>query len=193
MDRLAEVRSGSKTGETRKQRTRAALRAALLHLLADKEFDQILISDITRQAKVGYATFFRHYSAKEDVLSEIAAEEIAGLLGMSIPVMQASDSANSCIALCRYVDDRRSLWRTLLAGGAAASVRKEFVRQALEWLEDNSPPRNTVPIELGTVCSAGSTIDALAWWLDRGDKYSVEEIADFINRLIIAPFVPPQE
>lgn len=183
------ARGNSASAETRKQNTRAALRAALLELLGEKPFEQIQILDLTGRAKVGYATFFRHYGGTDDVLNEIAGDQIRELLEMTIPVLQRYDSSVSLRALCQYVLERRSLWRILLTGGAAHSVRAEFVRQAREWSRRAGGGKTSVPVDLGTVCAAGSTIDALAWWLDEGASYSVDEMAEFINQLIIEPFI----
>lgn len=179
----------SAAADTRKQKTRAALRGAMLDILAEKPFDQIQILDLTGRAKVGYATFFRHYASTRDVLHEVAGEEIRELFEMTIPVFRRSESVLTLQALCRYVLDRQSLWRTLLTGGAAHSVRAEFVRQAREWSQRMDDGTTAVPVDLGTVCTAGSTLDALAWWLGRGDSYSAEDMAGFIDKLIITPFV----
>lgn len=176
-------------GEARKQRTRAALRAAMLALLAEKPFEQIQILDLTGRARVGYATFFRHYASTQTVLDEVAGSLIEELLAMTIPVLHQHDSTASLRALCQYVADRRALWRTLLTGGAAHTVRAEFIRQALDWSRRARGAPTAVPLELGTTCSAGSTIDALAWWLSRGEDHGVDEMAGFIDRLIIAPFI----
>ena len=174
--------------EARKERTRVALRSAMLEILVEKPFDQIQILDLTGRAKVGYATFFRHYSSPTDVLDEIAGDQIRELLEMTIPVFMQVDSATSVRALCHYIFDRRSLWSVLLTGGAAHSMRSEFVRQAREWSRKIEGATMTVPLDLGTICAAGSTIDALAWWLEHGQSYPVDEIAEFINRLVIVPF-----
>ena len=176
-------------GETRKLKTRAALRTAMLALLGEKPFDQIQILDLTGRANIGYATFFRHYAGTEDVLNEIAGDQIRELLDMTIPVMLQYDSSVSLRKLCQYVYERRDLWRTLLAGGAAHAVRGEFVRQAREWARKVDNGGKGIPVDLGTVCTAGATIDALAWWLERSDAYTVDEIADFIDQLAITPFV----
>lgn len=183
------TRTISAFAETRRERTRAALRSAMLAMLAEKPFEQIQILDLTRAAGVGYATFFRHYAGTQDLLDEIASDQIRKLLEMAIPVMQQFDNQASLTALCLYVCEQRSLWRVLLTGGAAHSVRAEFVRQAREWSRKADGRETSVPLDLGTVCAAGSTIDALAWWLEQGEGYGAEEMAGFINRLIIAPFV----
>lgn len=177
-------------GDTRKQKTRDALHAAMLEILAEKPFDQIQILELTNRAQVGYATFFRHYAGTVDVLDEVAGDEIADLLAMTIPVFRQSENATSLQALCRYISERRALWHTLLTGGAAERVRSEFVRQALEWSHREGGGEDlAVPMDLGTTCAAGSTIDALAWWLDKGQVHTPEAMAGFIYRLCIYPFV----
>ena len=177
------------SSDTRKRRTRQALGAAMLELLAEKPFEDIQILELTARAQVGYATFFRHYTQPVDVLDEVAGDLIRELLALSIPAFERTDSAAGLRALCRYVLDQRAVWQPLLTGGAAYRVRAEFVRQAREWSRQGDGGPTSVPVDLGTVCAAGSAIDALAWWLERGDAYSAEEMADFIDRLIIAPFV----
>ena len=166
------------------------MREAMLRLLAETPLEQIQITDLTARAGVGYATFFRHFSGIDEVLSDIASAEIEALLGMTIPVLQQFDSSVSMRTLCRYVFDRQALWRTLLTGGAAHTVRAEFIRQAREWSShSDAKVKTAVPIDLGTVCAAGSTIDALAWWLERIEDHTVDEIAEYINELVINPFI----
>lgn len=180
----------SEFAETRKEKSRAALRAAMLAMLGEKPFEQIQILELTSRAGIGYATFFRHYSSTDDLLDEVAGDQIRELLGMTIPAFRRSESAATLRTLCRYVSDHRALWHTLLTGGAAHSVRAEFVRQAREWSRKSDsalPP--SVPVDLGTVCAAGATLDALGWWLDQGQAYSAEDMSGFIDRLIISPFV----
>lgn len=175
--------------DARKAKTREALRNAMLELLAEKPFDQIQILDLTNRARVGYATFFRHYTGQADVFDEVAGDQIRELLEMTIPAFQRSDSAAGLRRVCDYVFERRALWHTLLTGGAADRVRSEFVRQAREWSLRGDGGPTSVPIDLGTVCAAGSTIDALAWWLKEGHDHSPKDMSGFIDRLVIAPFV----
>ena len=52
-------------------RSRTAIRDALLSLMAEKEYNKITITDITKRAGLARPTFYLHYKTKEDVLSEI--------------------------------------------------------------------------------------------------------------------------
>src|SRR5436305_623348 len=106
--------------DARMVRTRAALRDALLVLLEQKPFEQITIREIAAQSGTGYATFFRHYETKGELLNDIAAAEIGGLLALALPVLFVeTDSRAAARTLCAYVDERRTLWSALLTGGAA--------------------------------------------------------------------------
>lgn len=184
--------SGTKRAEptdARQVRSRKSLNDALLALLEDKPFDQLTIREISARAGTGYATFFRHYQTKEELLGDVASEEIAELLAMSVPIMAEENSFESARALCRYVGEHRQLWSALLAGGAAAIVRSEFIRQA-RLLPDAGKPANTwLPADLGVVHGTGAMIDGLAWWLTVGSDLSGDEIAAILHRLVIAPLV----
>jgi len=124
------------------------------------------------------------------VLEEVAGQKIRELLAATMPVLAEFDSKTNMRILCQYVLDHRELWRTLLTGGAAHSVRAEFVRQACERTA-NSPHRINprVPVELGTVCASGALLDALGWWLADDHGYAVEDMAQYIGALIIEPLL----
>jgi AcrR family transcriptional regulator len=173
--------------DARMVRTREALRRALLALIERKQFEQITIRDIAAEAGIGYATFFRHHSSKTDLLNEIAAEEIGLLMVSVFPLLDPKDTRVSCLALCNYIDKQRALWSVLLTGGAAGTLREEFVRQATQ----GAPKVRTsewLPVELGAVYGASAAVEILAWWLRRpDDEYTAEQIAEILDRLVVAP------
>src|SRR5215213_10781775 len=76
---MVKPTKGNKT-DRRIQRTRLALRAALLELTKEKGYDSISVEEITERANVGRATFYLHYKDKEDLLleefSEMANEKV---------------------------------------------------------------------------------------------------------------------
>lgn len=188
--------SGTLTGakraeatDARQVRSRKSLNDALLELLEEKPFDQLTIREISARAGIGYATFFRHYETKEALLSDVASEEIAGLLAMAIPILDRESSYESTLALCRHVDRHRKLWSALLAGGASGIVREEFIRQARTLPNEFQRTKSWLPVDLSVVHGTSSMVDGLAWWLTLGEDLSAEEIARILHRLIIAPLV----
>jgi AcrR family transcriptional regulator len=177
--------------DARMVRTRAALAEALLALLEEKPFDQISIRDIAARSRTGYATFFRHYETKAALLDAIAANEISTLIGLSLPVLQETDSRSAALTLCRHVEERRKLWIALLTGGAAGTVREEFLRQTSRVPTMGVNPDSWLPDDLRTIYGVSATVEILTWWLQRRDDFPIERVAEILDRLVIAPTVSP--
>ena len=173
--------------DLRMQRTRRAIREGFLGLLQHKRFDQITARDIATESMIGYATFFRHYASKEELLHEIAANEIAQLFALAGPLLQAKGSLASCQALCDYVFEHRAIWTILLTGGAAEILREEFTRMALE--RPQAPKLKWLPQELGAVFGVSSTIEIIGWWLKRPNELTPKQVATILDRLVVTPAV----
>lgn len=168
-------------------RTRAALREALLVLLEHKPFDQITIREIAVQSGTGYATFFRHYETKAALLNDLAADQISELIKLTFPVLIETNSRAAAGALCRYVDERRKLWSALLTGGAAGTMREEFIRQARQIPPLPSKSSTWLPDDLKVIYGVCSTVEIVAWWLQPGNDFTIEQVAEILDRLVIAP------
>jgi AcrR family transcriptional regulator len=177
--------------DARRVRSRKALRRALLALLEKKPFDQITIREITARADVGYATFFRHFATKDDLLNELAAGRIRTLLELSSALLMDDESLVAARALCTYVDEHRALWTALLTGGAAGTIREEFIRQSCKIAEESiyGPDHFWLPGNLAVVYGAGSTIDVLAWWLSQESHHSIDEMAKVLDELVMKPIL----
>ncbi len=174
-------------------RTREALRKAMLDLLSTKPFEQITIRELAADAGIGYTTFFRHHPTKESLLEEIATEEIRQLIDYTLVTFNASDTDTASLALCQYVDQHRTLWSTLLTGGAASALRDEFVRVAQEVAANTPEQSDWLPAEFGVILVASSTIELLAWWLRQDDPMPLEKIAEIYRRAVLGPVFTLQE
>jgi AcrR family transcriptional regulator len=177
--------------DARQVRTREALHRALLTLLERKEFAEISIRDIAKEADIGYATFFRHHPTKEALLDEIAADQIRQLMQHVLPLMSASDKRAACLALCEYVGAHRAQWAALLTGGAAGTLRAEFIRLAA-GAASQLHASHWLPVELGAVYGVAATIEILAWWLRQSPgAYSTDQVAQFLDQLVVGPAMGP--
>ena len=175
--------------DARMVRTRAAMRKALLALLERKQLDHITVRDIAAEAKIGYATFFRHHESKWELLKDVAEEEISRLMAQGMPLLAAEDTRGSALALCKYVREHRAIWSALLTGGAAGAMREEFIRQAMQNGASQVQKSRWLPVELGAIFGVSATVEILAWWLRQPENFSVERIAEIVDRLVIAPSV----
>lgn len=175
------------TSDARVIQSREALTQALLEMLQQKPFNDITIREIADRADVGYNTFFRHYSSKDELLKEIAAGEIKCLIELSMAALGEVNTREASIAVCGYVAEHRVLWSALLAAGAVDTLREEFIR--LSWVQAAKRIRGTetLPAEVGVLLVASGTIELLAWWLRQTRRISVEELSCIYEELVVAP------
>ncbi|WP_421123039.1 TetR/AcrR family transcriptional regulator [Sphingobium yanoikuyae] len=175
----------------RSARTREALRRAFLQLLEMAPLEEVTIRNVTAEADVSYATFFRHYADKDALLDDVAAEEISRLLAMTLPLLFSVDSRASSRALCAYVREHRAIWTVLLTGGASSVLKKEFIRQAREVAARSGERDSRIPNDLRVVFCVSGTLEILAWWLEHGDDISIDRMAEIQDMLGVAPHVRP--
>lgn len=173
--------------DARMVRTREALRSSFLKLLQEKPLDQITIRDIAAGANINYATFFRHHATKESLLHEIAEQQVRTLSSLMLPSLDASDMSAASLALCNYVEAHRSLWSTLLTGGAASVLREELLRIAREVAVTRSNPNSWVPPELAISFHVSGTVELLTWWLRQERPVPTQRVADLLQHVVLVP------
>lgn len=79
--------------DRRVRRTQHLLAKALIDLTLEKGYETVTIRDITERADIGYATFFRHYHDKDELLKdvlEVVLTELIDLLSPAIPDADAT-------------------------------------------------------------------------------------------------------
>lgn len=171
--------------DARKIKSRGALYVAFLNLLEQKSLEQISIREIAAAAGVGHATFYRHYPSKEALLDDLAADEIRRMVDLSLPALKAADNLAACLAQCKYIDEHRTLWTTLLTGGAAATVKEELLRISQEVAAEVAPQSNgQLPIELSVIITVTAMIETLAWWLRQDKPLPAAKIAEYLDQII---------
>jgi AcrR family transcriptional regulator len=173
--------------DARVLQTRESLRAAFLKLLNKRDLNQISIRDIASEAGVGYTTVYRHFTKKEELLNYIAIEEVKKLIALALPLLSRADTRTAALSLCREVAKHKTIWRSLLTGGAANVLRQEFINQALQIAADWEAPQDWIPTEIGVSLAASSTIELLACWLKQAKPISADKIAVIFDHVVIKP------
>ena len=164
---------------------------AFLELIELKPLDEITIKQITEHAGVSYPTFFRRYANKNELLVEIATDEVRALVGLSRDAFDQSKPRDS-FRLCRYVHEHRKLWSSLLNGGAADSMREEFKRFAHETAVSRPQANPWLPIELAVPFVTSGIFEILAWWLRQPEDYPFEKVVHLMNCLIVDVIARPR-
>ena len=170
-------------------RTRRLLGEALLELVQEQSFDAITIRDITERADIGYATFFRHYDSKEELL----AEQLEGI------IRQIEDLAGERTGdyfqregalLYEHARENELLYRGLLGGHVNAQVirrlRDALIRVIRPHIEGHIKEEELlVPLGLAVNHVAASALEMVAWWLENDMPYPPYDMGSYYERLII--------
>lgn len=186
---FAEHPPATPVTDLRAIRSRESLRHALLTLLQAKSLGEITTRDITDTARVGYATFYRHYASKEALLNDLAAEQVNHLVDLTLPIMDKKDSLGACTLLCRYVRENEVLWKTLMLGGAASTIREALLAASRVSARTRAKTASWLPTDLGVVLVSSSIVELLTWWLNQPDPLPVEQVGNILDKVVLAPTI----
>ena len=168
-------------------RTRAALRSALIALLARNDFPDVTVAMIVEEADVGYATFFRHFADPTALLTDIADTTITEFMTTMMPNLLSADRVQVTRALVDFIGDRAALCRALLIGGGEV-VRRDAMARAIE--HGRAVPvifDPDIPLDLAVTHAVNAIFSTVAWWLGPGRGMKRDKFAEMLERLAMAP------
>lgn len=193
--------------DRRIQRTRQALRTALLELTEEKGYDSISIEEITERANVGRATFYLHYKDKEDLLleyfSEMATEKVQ--LISEIPFSDWLQEAPKTKGgakkdqhllplqiVFQHIYDNAGFYHLLLKSENSSRIveriHKISTQSIVKFAEakkqtDPIPFLYAVPVELFAAYFSGALLSSITWWLEEDMRHSPEKMTTMFQKL----------
>src|SRR6266566_1653989 len=100
--------------DRRVRRTQHLLAKALISLTLEKGYEAVTIRDITERADIGYATFFRHYRDKDELLQGVLDVVLAELIDLLCPATPDADPAAIGVLLFRHIQEQSEAVRVLI-------------------------------------------------------------------------------
>lgn len=173
--------------DLRVQKTRRLLHDAFIELVIERGYEGVSVRDITSRAKVGYKTFYRHYQDKETLLYAILSDMLQEaqatlLLPPSSPMAAERNTLEAVRFAYRYAD----LFRVLLKSPMAERLIQPLVAFGLSEGRRFFGGSDT-PDELVAHHFVASMMSLIQWWLEQGCPYPPDQMAEYINRLVIRP------
>jgi AcrR family transcriptional regulator len=177
-------------------RTKVAIREALVCLIAEKGFDALSVSDITRRADINRGTFYLHYQDKFDLLEQTEAEIIGDLEGI---ILQANNlnfsDFNSVdrplpvvVTLFEYLKNNAALMHAILGlkGGMAFQNRlRATVEENLKLgiLAGMRADHFLVQSEYLVSYAISAHFGVIQTWLEKGCVESPHDMAIILSKL----------
>ena len=176
--------------DRRVSRTRRSIDDAFLALLQRSGYDAVGVSDIVREADVADATFYEHYTSKDELLRTQLRRVAASTLRARPDLPELFDAT----PLFAHVRDVPLLYR-LVAGRSAAARSLRILHEVLEeragtLLLEHVRGGASLPLPLTPSIAArvivASLCTLLAWWTEHGMAASAGEM----QRLLAACTAP---
>lgn len=183
---------GTETQDRRVKRTQRLLAQALIALTLERGYEAVTIRDITQRADIGYATFFRHYHDKDELLEDVlqvVLEELIDRLQPHRAEAPGADPATIGTLIFQYVRDHSEVCRVLLGSkGPTLPVRRVIEAGAQRMLREHTARQGgIVPVEIAAYHVVAATIALIQWWLDHEMPYPPERMGTIYAELIYRP------
>ena len=181
--------------DRRVRRTKKSLEDALIALTLEKEYDEITIQEITDRADIGYRTFFRHYSDKDELLKDVLGTtmmELRELMSPPTPEILVDPNFKAAdfkegVLIFRHVQEHCDLYRVLLR--SERTFVESVMAFAIQGMEANlgSLAAAGISIEIMANHMAWATLALVRWWLDSDMPYTPEVMGEYSFRLVVKP------
>lgn len=183
----------NKPDDARAHRSIEALRTAILELVEVKPLEQISIKEITEAAGLSYPTFFRRFASKEQLIEDIATQEIVSLMALGRAAIARRKAYDAARDMCYYIQPKRKLWAVLLNGGASSAMRREFMRISIEISNEGPRVNPAIPLDLAVPFTTSGIFEIFAWWMRQPEDYPIANVLKLFEALITDTIGRPRD
>ncbi|WP_067564690.1 TetR/AcrR family transcriptional regulator [Nocardia acidivorans] len=180
--------------DRRVRRSRRALRDALVGLALERGYANVTVEDITARADLGRATFYTHYTDKDDLLSHVVTDLLDELEARLRPLADVSDvgfTGKPVLEMFRHALEERDAYRVILRGEGDGRALRRFdddrsaaVAAAFAARAENLGVTPRIDIDVVARAWVGEQTALLRWWLESDPPpVPLDEIADMLRNL----------
>jgi AcrR family transcriptional regulator len=113
--------------DRRRERTQRALEKALLRLILDISYDDIRVEDICQEADIGRATFYLHYTSKNDLLYSALRHLLESVAEEAVRIPDSEQRGlEQARMLFAHVHENRQLYQRLMTSSQAVTVDRQI-------------------------------------------------------------------
>lgn len=171
-------------GDRRVERTRRALRAALVELILERGWDAASVQDVCDRADVGRSTFYAHFADKEDLL-------IGGLedLGKAIRLSSRGSNAERPLGFVRglieHAEEQKRLFRAVIGKHGGEVVHRRFRELLMNLFREELAALAVAPPRLAAAAHylTGAFSELLTWWLESRNSLGAAELEELFREL----------
>lgn len=177
--------------DLRVKRTQKLIIDALIQCTIQKGFAAVTVSDITTQAGINRATFYRHYKDKFDLLNQYAGT-IFNLLdanngpAQTPTIRDKHQLPTGIVNIFNHVRDNAQFYRTMWGKHGDPDFAEKirvYIQKRIRKSLPQEIPVDEKRIDLFVSYSASASFGAVLWWLEHDMPYSSEEMILLLQHL----------
>lgn len=178
--------------DRRVRRSRAAIRAAFLELIMEKEFSQITVKELAERADINRKTFYMHYSSLDDVLAEVEeiyASELERALDRANFYGADADTATVLKSVEETVMQYYDVLRRLASARSLEYIRRKVEHATAAVVEKKLAQYPLLPDALRPYAAqqlASGAVSTFVRWIHADDGIAFSELAAMSATLIFS-------
>jgi len=176
-----------KKTDRRTIKTRKAIYGALEVLLIDKPLHKITVQEISDQADINRATFYKHFLDVYDLYDQLEQDILIewGMLVLNLQDLRSKDFFNN---LAGYVEKNQNIFKMVFSSNAPGQLRAKFEKildGLLKKIESEKKGANLKDIKLTyqTWYRSQGCIAILTKWVEGGLAQPKEFIVNTLSEL----------
>lgn len=168
----------AKAVDRRVQRTRDALRDAMMALMLERGWDAIDVQTLCEQANIGRSTFYQHYANKEELLKASFTGLRNALMARAVANTSMPGQLAFVPGLIAHVYEVQHMFRALLGRRSGHYVQDRFRELLIEMVLAGVPAGKSRNWQAQAQAHylAGALFELLAWWLGNNRPQKPKEI-----------------
>lgn len=164
-------------------KTKAALRDAMLSLMAPKGWDELSIQEICNAANVGRSTFYVHYQSKDDLLAE-SLNDLRDQLALHATAA-GGPGLQFLPGLLAHMAEQRAVFKAAIGRRSGHGVVRRFKEMVFQLVEIELKRQRHPAAKSPWVARfvAGGIVDAMAWWVDAPKPPTIKVLERELDQL----------
>ena len=174
-------------------RTQEQLIGSLIKLLADKNFEDLSVSEICDTAQVHRATFYKHFNDKYEFLNFCFDNELSKIsfdVPKALPTVE-NIKENFMFFIkttFEFIYSKKNLFSIILSKKFSVSLSASFTsavhNYCLEKIDVILPGTNPERAELFAAFYSNAFVGVVMMYAKNPDKYPLDEVYDFLENRV---------
>lgn len=175
-------------------KSRRMLRKSFVSLMYEKSYHSITVKEITHRAELNRATFYLHFSDKEDLLyqstEDVLYEVLEGIEKQNVEFITGYTGIpdEKLVLLFKRFGEHSDFFKVMLTQANVECMNRlnSIIYQWIyEYLSSIAKSKNTlIPIEIITQYHSAALVGLLIWWVNNNMPYKPEEMVDHLSKLV---------